>query len=100
MAQWPGTEAQDVSSGAGCARVAKSQPRSAQSVAHGVFPPAGALAAQVIEPAHVGSDTGSVIQTMENITNFTRALHELQFPQSAIFSVPDIESHGWEERRA
>ena len=48
----------------------------------------------------MGSDTGSVIQTMENITNFTRALHELQFPQSAIFSVPDIESHGWEERRA
>ena len=46
------------------------------------------------------SDTGSVIQTMENITNFIRALHELQFPTSAIFSVPDIESHGWEERRA
>ena len=57
-------------------------------------------AAQVIEPAHVDSDTGSVIQTMENITNFIHALHELQFPTSAIFSVPDIESHGWEERRA
>lgn len=59
-----------------------------------------ANAVQVIEPAHVDSDTGSVIQTMENITNFIQALHALQFPTSAIFSVPDIESHGWEERCA
>lgn len=39
-----------------------------------------------------------MLPTLENVTNFTTALRALSFPASAIFSLPDLESTGWEER--
>ena len=53
---------------------------------------------QIIEPNQVDSETGNVIQTMENVSNFIAALHGLQFPATCIFSIGDVESTGWEER--
>ena len=53
---------------------------------------------QVIEPNQVDSTTGNVLQTMENVSNFINALQRLQFPTSAIFSIADIDSAGWEDR--
>ena len=55
-------------------------------------------AAQVYECPSSDKATGGVIQSMENISNFLQALQDLGFPQSAIFSIADIESRGWEDR--
>jgi hypothetical protein len=57
------------------------------------------LSCQVVEP-RLSEDgrPGDMLPTLENVTNFISALRALSFPASAIFSLPDLESTGWEER--
>lgn len=53
---------------------------------------------QIVEPNQRDSNTGEVIQTLENITNFIHAVQTMGLPSSSVFSVADIDANGWEER--
>lgn len=53
---------------------------------------------QIVEPRRGDESKADMLPTLENVTNFTTALRALSFPASAIFSLPDLESTGWEER--
>jgi len=46
---------------------------------------------RIVEECCVDSNTGEVIQTMENVTNFLKCAHALGIPSEYIFSVSDLE---------
>uniref|UniRef100_A0A061S3R0 Kinesin family member C2/C3 n=1 Tax=Tetraselmis sp. GSL018 TaxID=582737 RepID=A0A061S3R0_9CHLO len=53
---------------------------------------------RIVDVNILDSNTGEVIQTMENVTNFLKGVHAVGLPGEYIFSVGDLEDDGPTER--